>query len=87
MILVGLLIESLAWLSKRRHWLHLPALAYAAVGAASLGSELQITINRGWLLIGASFILLAIGAAVSVATHQPITTWESVGKIGDEQVE
>lgn len=78
MIATGLLIESLAWLSKKRHWLHLPALAYVAVGVASLGSQMEITINRGWLLIGASFILLAIGAAVSVVTHQPNAANQSV---------
>jgi hypothetical protein len=78
MIAVGLLVESLAWLRQRRHWLHLPALAYVGVGLASLGSDLELTINRGWLLIGASFILLAIGAAVSMATHQPVAARETV---------
>jgi hypothetical protein len=81
MIAVGLVVECLAWLGQKRHWLHLPALAYVGVGFAHLGSDMQITINRGWLFIGASFVLLAIGAAVSVATHQPSAERQAVGKV------
>lgn len=69
MIAAGVLIEALAWLGGR-HWLHLAALAHAVIGAVTITSNLEITINRGWLLIGASFILLAIGAAVSVTTQR-----------------